>query len=59
MGSKIVPDGDSSHGIKRHLILGRKATINLDSIFKSRDVTLLTKVNLVKGMVFPIVIHGC
>ena len=59
LGSKIIPDGDSSHGIKRRLILGRKAMISLDSIFKSRDVTLLTKVYLVKCMVFPIVMYGC
>ena len=57
MGSKIVPDGDSSHGIKRRLILGRKAMTNLDSILKSRDITLPTKVHLVKAMVFPVVMH--
>ena len=58
-GSKITADGDCSHEIKRFLVLGRKAMTNLDSIFKSRDVTLLTKVHLVKAMVFPVVIHGC
>ena len=57
--SKITADGDSSHEIKRHLLLGRKAMIKLDSILKSRDITLLTKVHLVKAMVFPVVIHGC
>ena len=59
LGSKITADGDCSHEIKRHLTLGRKATTNLDSIFKSRDITLPTKVNLVKAMVFPVVIYGC
>ena len=59
MGSKITADGDSSHEIKRHLLLGRKAMSNLDSIFKSRDITLPTKVYLVKAMVFPVVIYGC
>jgi len=59
LGSKIIADGDCSHEIKRHLTLGRKATTNLDSIFKSRDITLPTKVNLVKAMVFPVVIYGC
>ena len=58
-GSKITADGDSSHEIKRHLLLGRKAVTNLDSILKSRDVTLPTKVCLVKAMVFPVVMHGC
>ena len=58
-GSKITTDGDSSHEIKRHLLLGRKVMTNLDSIFKSRDITLLTKVHLVKAMVFPVVIYGC
>ena len=58
-GSKITADGDSSHEIKRCLLLGRKVMTNLDSILKSRDVTLLTKVCLVKAMVFPVVIHGC
>ena len=58
-GSKITADGDCSHEIKRRLLLGRKAMINLDSIFKSRDITLPTKVRLVKAMVFPVVICGC
>ena len=58
-GSKITADGDCSHEIKRCLLLGRKAMINLDSIFKSRDITLLTKVHLVKAMVFPGVMYGC
>ena len=58
-GSKITADGDCSHEIKRCLLLGRKVMINLDSIFKSRDVTLPTKVNLVKAMVFPVVMYGC
>ena len=58
-GSKITADGDCSHEIKRHLLLGRKAMINLDSIFKSRDITLPTKVRLVKAMVFPVVMYGC
>ena len=58
-GSKIIADGDCSHEIKRHLLLGRKVMANLDSIFKSRDTTLLTKVRLVKAMVFPVVMHGC
>ena len=58
-GSKITADGDCSHEIKRHLLLGRKAIINLDSIFKSRDITLPTKVHLVKAMVFPVVMYGC
>ena len=57
-GSKITVDGDCSHEIKRHLLLGRKATTNLDSILKSRDITLLTKVHLVKAMVFPVVMYG-
>ena len=57
-GSKITADGDCSHEIKRHLLLGRKVTTNLDSIFKSRDITLPTKVRLVKAMVFPVVICG-
>ena len=57
--SKITADGDCSHKIKRHLLLGRKVMTNLDSIFKSRDITLPTKVCLVKAMVFPIVIYGC
>ena len=58
-GSKITVDGDSSHEIKRHLFLGRKTLTNLDSIFKSRDITLPTKVCLVKAMVFPVVMYGC
>jgi len=58
-GSKITADGDCSHEIKRYLLLGRKAMTNLDSILKSRDITLLTKVHFVKGMVFPGVIYGC
>ena len=58
-GSKITADGDCSHKIKRLLLLGRKAMINLDSILKSRDITLLTKVHLVKAMVFPVVMHVC
>ena len=59
MGSKITADGDCSHEIKRHLLLGRKVMTNLDSILKSRDITLLTKVCLVKAMVFPVVMYGC
>ena len=59
LGSKITANGDGSHEIKRHLLLGRKVTTNLDSIFKSRDVTLPTKVHLVKAMFFPVVMHGC
>jgi len=59
LDSKITADGDCSHEIKRHLLLGRKAVTNLDSILKSRDITLLTKVHLVKAMVFPVVIYGC
>ena len=58
-GSKITADGDCSHEIKRHLPLGRQVMTNLDSIFKSRDITLLTKVHLVKAMVFPVVTYGC
>ena len=58
-GSKITADGDSSHEIKRHLFLGRKVMSNLDSILKSRDITLSTKVHLVKAMVFPVVMYGC
>ena len=58
-GSKITTDGDCSHEIKRHLLLGRKAMTNLDSIFKSRDITLPTKVRLIKAMVFPVVVYGC
>ena len=59
LGSKITADGDYSHEIKRHLLLGRKVMTNLDSILKSRDITLLTKVCLVKAMVFPVVMYGC
>ena len=59
LGSKITPDGDCSHEIKRRLLLGRKVMTNLDSIFKSRDITLPTKVHLVKAMVFPVVMYGC
>ena len=59
LGSKITADGDCSHEIKRRLLLGRKAMTNLDSILKSRDITLLTKVHLVKAMVFPVVMYGC
>ena len=58
-GSKITADGDCSHEIKRRLLLGRKVMINLDSILKSRDITLPTKVHLVKAMVFPVVMYGC
>ena len=58
-GSKITADGDCSHEIKRHLLLGRKVKTNLDSIFKSRDITLSTKVHLVKGIFFPVVMYGC
>ena len=58
-GSKITVDGDCSHEIKRRLLLGRKIVTKLDSIFKSRDITLPTKVHLVKAMVFPVVMHGC
>ena len=59
LGSKITADGDSSHEIKRHLLLGRKVMTNLDSIFKSRDIIFPTKVRLVKAMVFPVVMYGC
>ena len=59
LGSKITADGDCSHEIKRHLLLGRKVMTNLDSIFKSKDITLSTKVRLVKAMVFPVVMYGC
>ena len=59
LGSKITADGDCSHGIKRHLLFGRKVLTNLDGIFKSRDITLPTKVRLVKAMFFPVVIYGC
>ena len=58
-GSKITADGDCIHEIKRHLLLGRKVMTNLDSILKSRDITLPTKVRLVKAMVFPVVVYGC
>ena len=59
LGSKITEDGDCGHEIKRHLLLGRKVMTNLDSIFKSRDITLPTKVHLVKAMFFPVVMYGC
>ena len=59
LGSRVTADGDCSHEIKRHVLLGRKAMTNLDSILKSRDITLPTKVHLVKAMVFPVVIYGC
>ena len=59
LGSKITADGDCSHEIKRHLLLGRKVMTNLDSILKRRDITLPTKVHIVKVMVFPVVIYGC
>ena len=59
LGSKITADGDYTHEIKRHLLLERKVMTNLDSIFKSRDITLPTKVHLVKAMVFPVVMYGC
>ena len=59
LGSKITADGDCSHEIKRHLLLGRKVMTNLDSLLKSRDITLPTKVRLVKAMVFPVVMYGC
>ena len=59
LGSKITADGDCSHEIERHLLHGRKAMTNLDRVLKSRDTTLLTKVHLVKGMVFPVVMYGC
>ena len=58
-GSKITADGDCSHEIKRHLLLGRKTMTNLESILKRRDITLSTKVHLVKAMVFPVVMYGC
>ena len=58
-GSKITADGDCSHEMKRHLLLGRQVMTNLDSIFKSRDITLPNKVHLVKAMVFPVVMYGC
>ena len=59
LGSKITTDGDYSHEIQRHLLLGRKAMTNLDSVLKSREITLLTKVPIVKAMVFPVVMYGC
>ena len=59
LGSKITADGDCSHEIKRHLLLGRKVMINLDSILKIKDITLSTKVHLVQAMVFPVVMYGC
>ena len=59
LGSKITADGDCSHEIKRHLLLGRKAMTNIDSVLKSRDITLPTKVHIVKAMVFPVVMYGC
>ena len=59
LGSKITADGDCRHEIKRYLLFGRKAVTNIDSILKSRDITLMTKVHLVKAMVFPVVIYGC
>ena len=58
-GSKVTADGDCSHEIKRRLLLGRKAMTNLDSILKSRDITLPTKVHIVKAMIFPVVMYGC
>ena len=59
MGSKITADGDCSHEIRRQLLLGRKAMINLDNVLKSRDITLLTKVSIFKSMIFPVVVYGC
>ena len=59
LGFKITADGDCNHGIKRYLLLGKKAMTNLDGILKNRDITLLTKVHIVKAMVFPIVTYGC
>ena len=59
LGSQITADGDCSHEIKRHLLLGRKAMTNLDNVLKSRDVTLSVKVHIVKAMVFPVVMYGC
>ena len=59
LGSKITADGDCSHEIKKHLLVGRKAMTNLDSILKSRDITLPTKAHLVKAIVFPVVMYGC
>ena len=59
LGSKITADGDCSHEIRRHLLLGRKAMTNLDSVLNSRDITLLAKVHIVKAMIFPVVTYGC
>ena len=59
LGSKITADGDCSHEIKRRLLLGRKTMTNLDTVLKSRDITLLTKVHIVKAMIFPVVMYGC
>ena len=59
LGSRITADGDCSHEIKKHLLFGRKAMTNLDSVLKSRDITFLTKVCLVKALVFPVVMYGC
>ena len=59
LGSKVTADGDCSHEIKRRLLLGRKAMTKLDSLLKSRDITLLTKIHIVKAMVFPVVMYGC
>ena len=59
LGSKITADGDYSHEIQRHLLLGRKAMTNLDSVLKSREITLLTKVHIVKAVVFPVIMYGC
>ena len=59
LGCKMTADGDYSHEIKRHLLLGRKAMTNLNSVLKSKDITLLTKVHIVKAMSFPVVMHGC
>ena len=59
LGSKITADGDCSHDIKRHLLLGRKAMTNLDTMLKNRDITLSTKVHMVKAMIFPVVMYGC
>ena len=59
LGSKITADGDCSHEMKRHLLLGREAVLNLDSILKTKDTTLLTKVHIVKAVVFPVVMYGC
>ena len=58
-GSKIIADGDCSHKIKRHLLLGRKTMTNVDSVLKSRNITLQTKVHIVKAMIFPVVMYGC